>query len=190
MVADQTRPSASPPAQLVQMIWGFMASQAVHVAAKLALFDALRDGPKTARELAEASGSHEPALRRLLRFLTTVDLLAEDEHGRFSATALGDVLRSDHPQSIRPLAVMYGEPYFWRAWGDFYETVKTGTPGFVRVHGEPFFDYLARHPTDSAVFNAGMTSATGIDVPAILAAYDFSGFAKIVDVAGGHGALL
>ena len=190
MDADEAKASAPPAAQVVQLIWGFMASQAIHVAAKLAVFDALRDGPKTSRELADASGSQEPALRRLLRFLTAVDLLTEDKHGRFSATALGGVLRSDHPQSVRSLAVMYGEPFFWRSWGDFYETVKTGKPAFERVHGDTLFAYLARCPADSAVFNAGMTSASSVDVPAILDAYDFSGFAKIVDVAGGHGALL
>jgi hypothetical protein len=35
-----------------------------------------------------------------------------------------------------------------------------------------------------------MTSASSFDLAAILNAYDFSGFTKIVDVGGGHGALL
>jgi SAM-dependent methyltransferase len=156
----------------------------------LAVFDALRDRPKTAREVAEATESHEPALRRLLRFLTAVDLLAEDGSGRFSLTALGEMLRSDHPQSARPLAVFYGEPFMWGAWGDLYQSVKTGKPGFELVHGETFFDYLARRSAEAAVFNAAMTSASAIDLPVILNAYDFSGFSKIVDVGGGHGALL
>jgi hypothetical protein len=86
--------------------------------------------------------------------------------------------------------MMYGEPFFWKAWGDFYETVKTGNPGFDRVHGESFFDYLGQHPNDAAIFNAAMTNGSRLDVPAMLNAYDFSGFAKIVDVGGGHGALL
>lgn len=187
MVPDEAAPLVP---QVMQMIWGFMVSQALHVAAKLAVFDALRDGPKTASELAEVTHSQELALRRLLRLLTAVDMLTEDDLGRFSATPLGDQLRSDHPQSARSYAVMYGEPFFWRAWGDLYETVKTGKPGFERVHGESFFDYLAKHPIDAAIFNAGMTSASNLDLAAILNAYDFSGFTKIVDVGGGHGALL
>lgn len=191
MAHTETNAPVAPLApQLMQMIWGFMVSQAVHVAAKLTVFDVLRDAPKPASEIAAATGSHEPALRRLLRLLTAVDLLTEDERGHFSATALGSLLRSDHPQSARSLAVMYGEPFFWRAWGDLYETVRTGIPGFERVHGERFFDHLAQHPSDAAIFNAGMTSASSLDLPAILNAYDFSGFAKIVDVGGGHGALL
>lgn len=176
--------------RLMQMILGFMVSQALHVAAKLAVFDVLRDGPETVAEIARATACQEAALRRLLRLLTSVDLLIEDERGRFSATPLGTLLRSDHPQSVRPLAVMYGEPFFWRAWGDLYETVKTGKPGFEHVHGSTFFDYLAQHPDDAAIFNAGMTSASSVDLAAILDVYDFSVFDRIVDVAGGHGALL
>jgi DNA-binding IclR family transcriptional regulator len=72
------------------MIWGFMASQALHVAAKLAVFDELRGGPKTIREVAEATDSQEIPLRRLLRFLTTIDVVTQDEKGRFSSTAQGD----------------------------------------------------------------------------------------------------
>lgn len=189
-MSDEPGPARSLFPEVMQMIRGFMLSQALHVAAKLAVFDVLRDGPKTPREIAEACGAQVLALRRLLRFLTTVNVLREDEGGRFSSTALGEVLRSDHPQSARPLAVMYGEPFFWRSWGDLYETVRFGTSGFERVHGGPFFAYLAGRPVEAAVFNAGMTSASSVDLPAILSAYDFSSFARIVDVGGGHGALL
>jgi hypothetical protein len=85
---------------------------------------------------------------------------------------------------------MYAAPFFWNAWGRLYDTVKTGTPGFDLAHGEPIFAYLARRPEDAAIFNSAMTSATAADTPTILSAYDFSQFKKIVDVGGGHGALL
>jgi hypothetical protein len=125
-----------------------------------------------------------------LRFLTSVGLLVEDEAGRFSVTPLGDLLRSDHPQSMRTLAVLYGQPSYTRAWADLDETVRTGRSYFERHHDGTMFDYLASHPDEAATFNGGMTGLTRIDVPAILAAYDFSRFTRIVDVAGGHGALL
>jgi hypothetical protein len=172
------------------MIRGFWLSQALHVAAKLAVFDVLREGPQTAQEIARACGAHERSLHRLLRFLTAVAVLREDEAGRFSSTARGELLRSDHPQSLRPQAVMYGEPFFWRPWGDLYAAVKSGRAGFEHTYGEGLFDHLARHPDAAAVFDAAMTGASRVDLPAILNAYDFSAFAKIVDVAGGQGALL
>lgn len=190
MIPNQTTADAPQAAALIQVIWGFMASQSLHVAAKLRLADVLSNGPMTPREVATACAAQEYPLQRLMRYLTAIGVLKEDDLGRFTCTPLGDLLRSDHPQSVRGIAIMYGEPFWWRSWGDLYGAVKTGQPAFNRVHGEPFFDYLAHTPVDAEVFNAGMTSGTHVDVDNILAAYDFSGFKKVVDVGGGHGGLL
>lgn len=176
--------------KLGQMIWGLTVSQALYAAAKLGIFDVLRDGRKGPAEIAEATGADWLALRRLCRALTTIDILSEDGHGRFTATAMGELLRSDHPQSMRAMALLMGSPFKWRAWGELCEAITTGRPAFDHVFGESFFEYLEQRPQDASVFNQAMTSATSGDVPAILAAYDFSGFRKVVDVGGGHGALL
>jgi O-methyltransferase domain/Dimerisation domain len=190
MVPEGAPAEQTAASQIIQMIWGFMASQALHVAAKLAIVDLLNDRAMTAQEVARASASEEAPLRRLLRYLTAIGVLTEDEQGRFSSTALGSLLRSDHPQSVRDLAIMYGEPFWWKSWGHLFDTVKHGQPAFDRVHGEAFFEYLSHNSVDAAIFNAAMTSVTKVDVAAILTAYDFDGLARIVDVAGGHGALL
>lgn len=145
-MADHTRPVAASFGDAMRMIRGFVLSQALHVAAKLSLSDRLRDGPMSARDLATASGAHAVALHRLMRFLTTEYVLHENGDGRFRCGAIGELLRSNHPQSARAQAVMYGEPLLWRPWGDLYETVMSGTPGFDRVYGQSFFEHLASHP--------------------------------------------
>src|SRR4029453_5652513 len=61
---------------------------------------------------------------------------------------------------------------------------------FRRLYGERFFEWAKTHPEDGAVFNAAMTSGSAQRLPAILAAYDFAQFERIVDVGGGQGALL
>ena len=172
------------------MIWGLMSTQALHVTARLSLIDAMRDGPKRPAELAVQCAVSEGALHRLLRFLTAIDVLTEDENGRFAPTATGELLRSDHPSSLRAVAVLLGSPFYWNAWGNLYEAVKTGRPAFDLVNGESFFDHLVRHDDDASIFNTAMSGFARIDVPAILDAYDFSSFERIVDVAGGHGSLL
>jgi hypothetical protein len=189
VVAEESQAAAPLGAALQQMILGFTVSQALYVTAKLGIVDVLHDGPKTSPEIAGAVGAHEPALRRLLRALTTIDILVEDD-GRFAATAEGDLLRSDHPQSVRPWAIFLGAPIVWRPWGALEEAIRPGTPAFDRVFGEGFFSYLEHSPEDGAVFHAMATSSSSGAVPAILAAYDFSGFTRIVDVGGGEGALL
>ncbi|HET7062051.1 MAG TPA: methyltransferase dimerization domain-containing protein [Nitrosospira sp.] len=45
------------PAQLMQMLFGFMTSQAISVAAELGLADLLKNGPKSPDELAQATGA-------------------------------------------------------------------------------------------------------------------------------------
>jgi SAM-dependent methyltransferase len=61
---------------------------------------------------------------------------------------------------------------------------------FERIFGQRFFDYLAAHPQDAAVFNRVMTQGIAWASPALLAAYDFSRFERLLDVGGGEGALL
>jgi hypothetical protein len=189
-MSDGSGPQAASFADAMRLVRGFMMTQALHVAAKLSLCDRLRDGPMNAAELAAAVDANTEALQRLLQFLTTVDVLHEDADGRFRCGPIGEFLRSDHPQSVRALAVMYGGPLFWQPWGDLHRTVLTGEPGFDRVFGRPFVDHLGSDPDAAAIFGAAMTDATRFDLPGILAAYDFSQFARIVDVGGGEGRLL
>ena len=52
------------------------------------------------------------------------------------------------------------------------------------------FDYYHQHAEAAACFNAAMTSLSGHELAAIIAAYDFAGMATMIDVGGGQGALL
>jgi SAM-dependent methyltransferase len=176
--------------QLTQMIVGYRPTQAIYVAAKLGIADLVAETPRTADELAEATKSHAPSLRRLLLMLSSLGIFAEGAGGKFRATALGELLRRDHPQSQRSLAMMHGSAFFWKPWGALCEAIVTGPPAFNRVFGASLFDYLSTHPEDAAIFNEAMTSISARDIPTILAAYDFSRFERVVDVGGGHGALL
>lgn len=180
----------SPSWKMTRLIWGVMPVQAISVAASLGIADLVADEPKTAEELGQATQTDAAALRRLLRTLTSLAIFAEDVAGRFVNTALSETLRKDHPDSVRALAILWGAPFFWKAWGEFGAAVATGQPVFDRVHQKSFFDYLSTNPTDASVFNAAMTAVSSVDLRAVLAAYDFSGLHRVVDVGGGHGALL
>jgi SAM-dependent methyltransferase len=176
--------------QLIRLLWpGAMAVQAIHVAAKLGVADLVAGGPKTVLELAEATRTDRPSLGRLLRALTSLGIFVEDPEGRYCQTELSDALRTDHPQSMRPLAMMLGAAFFWRPSGELDVTIRTGQPAFEHVYGAQFFKHLAKHPDEAAVFNAAMSSMPAY-ITAIVDAYDFSKFERIVDIGGGHGALL
>jgi hypothetical protein len=191
MSAEQSVSADIPPAmQVMQLLWpGAIVVQAVHVAAKLRIADRVASGPKTADELARSSGVHARSLQRLLRALTSVGMFEEDGDGRFRQSALSDTLRSDHPHSIRPFAMMLGAGFVWKAAGELGAAIESGQPAFDRVNGVQFFDYLAAHRDDAAIFNAAMSSMPAY-LTAIAEAYDFSKFERLVDVGGGHGATL
>jgi O-methyltransferase len=52
------------------------------------------------------------------------------------------------------------------------------------------FEYLAREPELATIFNDAMSGLSDIAIAAALEAYDFGGIDLLVDVAGGHGAVL
>ena len=191
MTTEESQSTGSPPSmQLMRLLWpGAMAVQAIHVAARLGLADLVARGPKTVMELAEATRTHGPSLGRLLRALTNLGIFVEDPDGRYSQTALSEALRTDHPQSMRPLAMMLGAGFVWKPSGELDVTIRTGQPAFEHVYGAQFFTHLAEHPDDAAVFNAAMSSLPAY-ITAIVDAYDFSKFERLVDIGGGHGALL
>ena len=172
------------------MVAGSWISQAVYVAAKLGIADLLQDGGKPIDTLADATQTHAGALYRLLRALASLDILAEDDHGRFHLTPLGECLRTDAAGSLRAFAIMLGEEQHWRAWGNALYSIRTGQSAFDYVFGMPHFQYFAEHPEAAKVFNQAMTSRSGEENAAIISAYDFANFGAVVDVGGGQGALL
>lgn len=183
-------PSLPPHAILLQLIVGRAVSKALGVAAELNVADRIAAGITDGAALAEATGTHAPSLRRLLRSLAGLGVFREDEAGRWSLTPIGELLRSDVPGSMRPMAIFLAHDMVWRAWSGLGDSVRLGGSAFERIYEAPVFEYLAQHPSEGRIFDEAMTSFAAGFLPAILAAYDFSGVRTVVDVGGGRGHLL
>jgi hypothetical protein len=175
--------------QLGQMITGYWVSRSIYVAAKLKIPDRLLGGPKTADELAAATGMHTRSLYRLLRALASRGVFFEDTAGRFSLTPLSEGLLSQRADSQWALAVLMGEERY-HAWGDLLESIRTGQTAFERLYGKPLFDYLGDHPEQSETFDAAMTGVHGRETRAMIDAFDFSGIRALADIGGGNGSTL
>jgi O-methyltransferase domain/Dimerisation domain len=175
---------------LLKLAAGGWIAQAIHVAAKLGLADLLNERHKTAEELAHETSSHPDALFRLLRTLASLGIFKQDIEGRFGLTPMAEYLRTSKQGSLRGHAVMLGEPWVWRAWGDAIHAIRTGESGFTHAFGAPLFTYYAEHPEAHSVSVAGLTSRSAPENIAIADSYDFSGFKTVVDVGGGQGTLL
>lgn len=178
----------SPQDQMSRMLTGYWVAQALYAAAKLGLADLIAGSPRSAADLAAATGTDAPSLYRLLRALASVGVFAEDEQQRFGLTPLAECLR-DIPGSQRDLALMNGEEHY-QAWGELLYSVQTGKPAFDKLFGAPVFDYLSQHPDKARIFDGAMVGVHGRETAAMLDAYDFSALGTVADVGGGNGSLL
>jgi len=89
-------------AQLLALVRGYRISQAIYVVTQLGIPDLLADGPREIDELARATESHAPSLRRVLLFLAGVGVLDKVGPQRLALTPMSAFLRTGVPGSIRP----------------------------------------------------------------------------------------
>lgn len=180
-----------PEAVVMQFATGKFVSQAVFCAASLGIADLLSNGAKSADELAAETQTHPNALYRLLRALASVGVFAETADGTFVNTPISETLRVDSPVSQRDMVLMICEPEHGRVINDMLYSVRTGEPAWEHIHGVPIFEYFYEtNKPAGELFNRAMTSFSHLTIPAILAAYDFSGAGRVADIAGGVGHLL
>jgi hypothetical protein len=173
-----------------QMLWGIINSnvlaRCVQVIAEYGVADALAERPMTAAELAARTGMNEDALARMLRLLTAHDVFTQ-EGNLYRHTPVSELLRADHPQSMRSFARMMNLPIFMKSFAGLSETAKTGKP-VIDFAG--FMEYFAAKPEESSIFNQAMADKSSSIIPAVLDAYDFNSFGVIADIGGGRGHLL
>jgi hypothetical protein len=179
-----------PAQQVMQVATGYIASTALYAAITLNVADHLADGPKDVADLARTTGATEDSLFRILRLLASLGVFAEAGPRRFALTPAAELLRKDVPGSMRGMAVFLPDPLHLRVYANVMESMMTGKPAAEKTLGMPVFEYLAKDPGYSQVFNDAMTTLSAPVVAAALEVYDFSGIGTLVDVAGGHGEVL
>lgn len=175
--------------EMMQIAVGYWLSKALYAVARANVADELAGGPKPMAELARAAGVDRENLYRVLRALASVGIFAEDEAGRMMLTPKAEYLRADHPESMKHFALMVGEDLF-EAWCDLYHTLETGESAVSKRFGRDFFAEIAKDLRKSQVFDRAMQEIHGSETALMLAHYDFSRFAAVLDVGGGNGSTL
>jgi O-methyltransferase domain/Dimerisation domain len=174
--------------RLFRLIWpGALGAQAVYLAAKFRIPELLAGGPMRSDEIAQATGTNRRALHRLLRVLTAIGVLAQDEDEHFRNTDLGEALRSDYAHNH---ALFLAAPYAFRSLAGLEETLVTGRPSFETIEGKKFYQFLAENPEASTAYHAAVNASSAKVAAGVLSAYDFSGVRRLVDVGGGQGHFL
>ena len=182
--------AVTPRARMRSLLMGYRVSQMLTMAAKLGIADALIDGPRGVDDLARDCGAHAGALHRLLRALASLDIFREVAHGCFELTPSAQLLRADAPDSIYHAAVTLGESWWWEPWGHAADSIRTGQSAFERIHGKGLFEFVSEHPDIAVRFNSHMLVLTDAEACELVERCDLRRSSRIVDVGGGHGALL
>ncbi len=188
---SQMQPEAPPPhIQLIQMGTGYWLSRILYYTAKIGLADMLADGPKSAEELAPATGAHAKSLGRMMRTLASVGVLSDEGDGKYGLTPLGEALRDGAPGAARYGILAMSGDWAWKMWEHFEHSMKTGESASFEAHGMGAFDAIARDPELASHFSGAMVCFHGEEPPKVAEAYDFSQFETIADIGGASGNLL
>ena len=166
---------------------GHIVASAVNVAARLGLSDRLAAGPRSADDLARECGVDADALYRLMRALGSLAVFEEVSPRTFALTPAGAAL-CDGP--VRWMALWIAGEFNFHVYANAMHSVKTGESAVPTTFGHGVFEHFAQNPELSKIFNDAMTGFSAVVIPPVIEAYDFSGIGTLVDVAGGHGAVL
>lgn len=187
--------SADVAGMVIDLIFGRWRSQILFTGAHLGVFDQLSASEARPAEATAAAIGTDPTMTyRLMRALGSLGLLAEDEVRGFRLTEAGALLRADHPQSLRSMALLEEGSEHYALWKHLPAMIRDGKQNaFVREFGMMAFEYAKANPAYGDVFNQAMTSYSAGEsrlVMEALATCDLSDVRAWCDVAGGYGHLL
>ncbi|MDF5756964.1 methyltransferase [Spongiactinospora sp. TRM90649] len=169
---------------------GYLYAASLRAAAQIGVADHLADGPRTAAELAEATGTDADFLYRMLRLLATRQIVREEDGGRFYLTPQGDALRTDNPVSVRDAILMTSAHTHWRSAGELVTALREGGPVFDRLFGLPYYEHIKGEQSVDGVFHKGMASFSAAVDQLAVGSCDWPQEGVVVDVGGGTGGLL
>ena len=104
---------------------GVASTQLIGVAAQLTIADLLSDGPKPVALLAKRTSTREQALLQVLGALVALGIFTEIRPGVFANAPLGELLRTDVPNSLKDYAIMLASGMMMRGWANLLHALRT-----------------------------------------------------------------
>lgn len=160
------------------------------VAVSLGVFDCLERGPSGAEEMAAALSCSAEPLERLLDACVGLQLLQKDA-GRYTNTPTASTyLCSDNPHSLAGY-ILYSDQVSFPLWSHLENAVRSGGPRWKAAFHEEggIFDQFFRSDQSMRHFLKGMHGFGMLTSPRVVAAFDLSGYHRLVDVGGATGHL-
>jgi hypothetical protein len=137
------------PAGLVEVIHLGLLWHGLCAITRLEVPERLAAGPQPLAELATAVRAHQDALWRVLRLVADHHIVTL-EGDRVGLTDRGRLLCRDHPSSLSAAFATVGNSDVAHGLTD---TLRSGRAAAPRVLGMGYWEYLAAHPDQQALFD-------------------------------------
>jgi predicted transcriptional regulator len=96
--------------KVLDIIFSRWRSQILYAGVKLGLFDFITTNAKYASDIAKELNLDYLLAYRLLRALASIGVVKEEEGQGFSITPQGELLREDHPQTLKGVLLLEEGP--------------------------------------------------------------------------------
>jgi Dimerisation domain/O-methyltransferase domain len=156
------------------IIFGRWKSQMQYVGVRLGIFDCATSDVKSTADITDELDLDDKLAYRLLKALSSLGFLKEQpDHTGFSITPQGELLRKDHPQTLRRVTLLEEGPEHYAIWKHLPAIIKEGKQSaFVCEFGCKLFEYRDRNPAYAEVFNRAMSSYSSAQTNWVLEAFD------------------
>lgn len=160
------------PERIVDIAIGFMGAKQLDNAARIGLFRALADGPKTVSELAVATQHAERQVRTLADAMNALGLLARKD-GLYSLEADAEKYLSGKGDIDLAPFIAFLEDISYRQWLGYEKTVDTDEAGTLDLD-EAGWEF----------FLNGVMTYNALHAEQFGEAFDFSGYRNALDFGG------
>ena len=138
----------------LDIIFGRWRSQILYAGVKLGVFECVNAVPKDVSEVAKQLNLDSPLAYRLFRALGSLGLLKEDANRNFSITAQGELLRKDHPQTLRGIVLLEEGEEHYALWKHLPSMIMDGKQNaFLREYSKNIFEYADSNLAYREIFN-------------------------------------
>lgn len=169
--------------RVMDLLGGCWTTQVAGAAVALGVPDQMDEQALPSATIAARTGCAPDAMYRLLGALCAINLAEQTGADCFRLTAMGRLLRSDATGSLASLATAWAGRR-WEAFGQLATAVRTGTPaagGFNTASPDPAVGIAA---------SRAQVDRSRLPAQAAATEFDWTRFARVLDVGGGHGTVL
>lgn len=176
-----------PNVVMLEHLQNFWLAAAIKTACELDIAGLLKSDPKTISELAKLTGAHEDSLYRILRVLASQGIFRETKGKTFHQTPFSKSLLKEE---LGAFISEHLNKMNFQILSELTYTAKTGLNAFGLFIEKGLFEHIGDDAIRNRAFNEAMTSSSMMQAAAVIPAFPFRKFGKVVDIGGGQGLFL